>query len=638
MRPVKLFPLLFFSFSIKAQTKKMLFINVVGCLPAVINSTNSPNVVDLETIGTYSHDTCDKVPCTAPSGISVTAITGFGANIQWAHTTGINNYTIEYKPVASGSWIKAGTAAADSFIINGLSPKITYDYRVKAICSGYTTGTFTTINEVSYCFEYDISVNTWPSGTLIKTFNINPVNGLSMTKTISGAVSKIVTNSLSSEYSTNGVNSIFFSVDVDFDGTVPNLLNFDYVFNKPVKINNVRVRDIDRTSSYIDVVKVQGTKWDNTSLLPSLSATNRKYVNITNNEAAAKNNGATYNVPQTPDIEGENGDIYFGFDTVRMRSYRIIYTDSLTNPDFKGIYLGGFCVSYTPPVSQDINNLYLSSNGTTPPAQNINPLQYGDDDGTVTAITFTSLPDPLTQGTLYLNGMPVTLLAQLTNLSTAAITQLAFQPAGSYDGTVVLNYYATDNDGYQSIPSTYTIPVVPILPLNLLNFTAQLHTTAVWLEWNTTNETSVKKFILERSVNGSDYTATGTVSAANNIINNSYRYEDRDLSFSRVFYRLKIVDIDGRYSYSPVRLISRSTQNGLIIFPNPVKNVLNITLGGIAQIRNLRIYDGSSRLVYSGAQQQTSADINVSNLSNGTYVIECVDENGISYRSRFIKE
>jgi hypothetical protein len=638
MQPVKFFLLLLFApFLIKAEAKKILFISVVNSLPK-INNTNSPGLANVETNGTYINDTCDLAPCTAPSGVSVTAITGFNVNIKWAHVTGSSNYTIEYKPVASCAWITAGTTAADSFIITNLSPKVTYDYRVKAICSGYTSGTFTTINEVRYCFSYDMSVNTWPSGTLTKTFNINPVNGLSMTKTISGAVSKIVTNSLSTEYSANGRSPAFFSVDVDFDGVAPGVLNFDYVFNRPVKISNVRIRDIDRTNSYIDVVKVQGTKWDNTSVLPFLSATNPKYINITNNEAAAKNNGAMYNVPQTPDIEGENGDVYFGFDTVRMRSYRIIYSDSLTNPSFKGIYLGGFCVSYTPPVSQDINNLTLSSNGITPPVQNINSLQFSDDDGAVTAITFTSLPDSSTQGTLYVNGVPVTSLAQLTNLLPAAITQLAFQPAGSYNGTVVLNYYAIDNDGYHSTPSTYTIPVASILSLRLLNFTAQMQINAVRLEWNTTNEIAVKKFIIERSVNGSDYTAVGSVPAANNFLNNNYQYEDRNLLSGKYFYRLKIVDIDGTYFYSPVRLINRSPQNVLTIFPNPVKNVLNIILGGIAQIRSLRIYDSNSRVVYSGTQQQTSADINVSNLRNGIYVIECIDDNATAYRSKFVKE
>ena len=75
------------------------------------------------------------------------------------------------------------------------------------------------------------------------------------------------------------------------------------------------------------------------------------------------------------------------------------------------------------------------------------------------------------------------------------------------------------------------------------------------LTWKTDQELNTDKFIIERSINGSQYSAIGSVSSANTPGVHNYAYTDQDinsLGTDIVYYRLKQIDIDGHYTFSKI--------------------------------------------------------------------------------------
>lgn len=74
------------------------------------------------------------------------------AYLLWEHPVGEGEYTVEYKPASSNTWIRKITTK-EGLVIVGLLANTVYDWRVKIDCSGYTTSTFTTNNQppVEYC-------------------------------------------------------------------------------------------------------------------------------------------------------------------------------------------------------------------------------------------------------------------------------------------------------------------------------------------------------------------------------------------------------------------------------------------------------------------------------------------------------
>jgi hypothetical protein len=120
-----------------------------------------------------------------------------------------------------------------------------------------------------------------------------------------------------------------------------------------------------------------------------------------------------------------------------------------------------------------------------------------------------------------------------------------------------------------------------ILPLNLLSFTGKTNEGKTALTWVTTNEKEVAGFDVERSLNGSSYQRVGNVPAraGSSTLETTYNYTDNDQATGTVYYRLKMVDKDGSFTYSSVVRISASENRAAVysLYPNSVKgNVLTL--------------------------------------------------------------
>lgn len=87
--------------------------------------------------------------CGTPSGLSASSVTNTSATISWSAVSGALSYDADYKAASSGTWINAATGTTSlSVNLSGLTQGTTYDYRVRANCSGgsgsYAQAQFTT--------------------------------------------------------------------------------------------------------------------------------------------------------------------------------------------------------------------------------------------------------------------------------------------------------------------------------------------------------------------------------------------------------------------------------------------------------------------------------------------------------------
>jgi hypothetical protein len=113
------------------------------------------------------------------------------------------------------------------------------------------------------------------------------------------------------------------------------------------------------------------------------------------------------------------------------------------------------------------------------------------------------------------------------------------------------------------------------LPVELTAFTATLAgQAAVSLAWATASEKNSQQFEVERSLDGRTFAPLGTVAAAGrSSAPRSYELLDARLpgSAALLYYRLRQVDLDGTFSYSPVRTVSftQPLSRSVTLFPNP---------------------------------------------------------------------
>jgi hypothetical protein len=142
-----------------------------------------------------------------------------------------------------------------------------------------------------------------------------------------------------------------------------------------------------------------------------------------------------------------------------------------------------------------------------------------------------------------------------------------------------------------------------VLPVELFSFTASVTDKAVQLNWKTSTEINSNYFEVEKSDNGTSYRKLGVVKAAgasSSILNYSYTDLTYDPS-TGAFYRLKIIDKDGRYKYSPVINIKPSAHDENVkLFPTVLRPGEQLTLQmNIIKDRvvNIYFYDVSGKML-----------------------------------------
>jgi hypothetical protein len=147
--------------------------------------------------------------------------------------------------------------------------------------------------------------------------------------------------------------------------------------------------------------------------------------------------------------------------------------------------------------------------------------------------------------------------------------------------------------------------------------------------------------VIEYSINGIDFTDVGTMQATNSSSRHQYNFLDAERTADLNYYRLRIVDIDNKISYSRIVLLRSANVNTpfLTIYPNPANAVANIYLKGKIQGSvsiAVTALDGKviSRRVYGNLNQTDfKTTFNLSGLSRGMYVIECRAGNSV-YKSK----
>jgi hypothetical protein len=176
------------------------------------------------------------------------------------------------------------------------------------------------------------------------------------------------------------------------------------------------------------------------------------------------------------------------------------------------------------------------------------------------------------------------LIASTGNYYYISYVTLDSTNSGSYYNRSTGTYASSDTTGHAAMTA---------LPMKLISFDVVNQNENAKLQWSTSSEINSSHFELEKSTNGLIWAVFNQVQAAGHssaIIN--YRGLDYNLGVIKTYYRLKLVDFDGSWEYSDVRVIDQKI-NTLSIYPNP-SNLNKINLKGWIEpidIEQLKITD-----------------------------------------------
>jgi hypothetical protein len=188
-----------------------------------------------------------------------------------------------------------------------------------------------------------------------------------------------------------------------------------------------------------------------------------------------------------------------------------------------------------------------------------------------------------------------------------------------FGGTIkvgsVGGFYLT-NDLWRYVPDT-----AKVFPVHLISFIGKLKENKIELQWLAENEQSFDRYEILRSLNSNSYNKIGEVTAANR---RSYRYLDNAENFSgkKLYYRLKLVDKDGKFSYSNIVAIRVPSNTNFSFYPNPAKSYVQLVFPKtITGNIDVEVIDVSGKVVMKRGFKTNSSTISLSTeqLAQGTY-------------------
>jgi hypothetical protein len=178
----------------------------------------------------------------------------------------------------------------------------------------------------------------------------------------------------------------------------------------------------------------------------------------------------------------------------------------------------------------------------------------------------------------------------------------------------------------------FTYPSFTLLPVTLTKFQGNNRNNGNVLDWQTSSEQNTKSFSIEKSLDGITFTTIGeTVAAGNSNLVQNYTFTDANVRGGISYYRLRITDRDGSFSYSASVMIKKDAEAGQVsLFPSPAVDFTIVSITAIEQQSiALRMLDKDGKLLYTRSENIKKGTTNIrlgqlDKYPSGTYYLQVV--------------
>jgi alpha-tubulin suppressor-like RCC1 family protein len=177
-----------------------------------------------------------------------------------------------------------------------------------------------------------------------------------------------------------------------------------------------------------------------------------------------------------------------------------------------------------------------------------------------------------------------------------------------------------------------------ILPIKLSSFIVAKQGSSSALTWKVTSEENIATYTIERSTDDRSFNQVGSVSSSGNTASSrTYTFTDVLPIKGTNYYRLKMMEKDGKVSYSEIRLLNFGSSIQVALYPNPAKD--KVTLTGVEAGMTIRLLDAVGKVMISQKASANTVNVPISTLLTGHYLVQVINSNGtILNTAKLVKE
>lgn len=194
-------------------------------------------------------------------------------------------------------------------------------------------------------------------------------------------------------------------------------------------------------------------------------------------------------------------------------------------------------------------------------------------------------------------------------------------------GRIGINGYV--NSWTEGDDAGFSFVTQAVLPVTLSGFSGKVKNGKNLINWNTASEINNDRFEIEHSTDTRVWEKIGSIPGnGSSMITHNYAFWHNNPTKGQNYYRLKQIDFDGQYEYSPsISLINHQRGITIDVFPNPSKDYLNIKGDDEMIGMQLILTDITGKEIMRRNIMDTRIEIPVATFRSGWYLVQVVDGN-----------
>lgn len=155
------------------------------------------------------------------------------------------------------------------------------------------------------------------------------------------------------------------------------------------------------------------------------------------------------------------------------------------------------------------------------------------------------------------------------------------------------------------------------------------------LQWYTTIKDGCNHYEIQKSVQGQAYQTIHEMDCSHDVSLNEYNYTDHSFTEGQVaYYRIKVIDANGKVSYSPVVNCNIQDENKIMVYPNPSDGIVYVNT---KESFVYRLYNAEGIILKKGASLNSGLPM-LDGLADGMYILEIQTEKGAISRQQLFKQ
>jgi hypothetical protein len=165
-----------------------------------------------------------------------------------------------------------------------------------------------------------------------------------------------------------------------------------------------------------------------------------------------------------------------------------------------------------------------------------------------------------------------------------------------------------------------------VLPISVITFSATpVANGQVKIDWKVAEQEDVKHYAVQRSFQGNAFETVAVLQNTNDV-NYGYLDDASQVPYATIYYRLMIVEKDGKESFSKVVAVRNNRSvTKVLLFPNPVRQSLVITVPNFQKPLLAKLHNMQGQVLKTFIIASHKQTIDLSNLAAGIYQLKLED-------------